>query len=325
MTGTHPTDDGAQEERRTSGDGGGTETETGAKRGERLPGVSRRRVLQTTAATAVGGAGLAGATGTASASGFTGCDDWLEAPAEFPEIDLTSSNPSAMNFDDLEDADELVVHVHGWLGLETSTEQAYTLETSLEESDYDASVVAASWSADTLNYWGAESETETAGRRLASWLRADRIDLEETTVRLVGHSLGGRCCLEALASLGDEATVDSVALVGTAADDDSVCTDGEFAYGVSTGADAVYNYHSENDDSVCYGYDVQSLSSGLGCAGSDCEGGWTTDDSGSVPDNYTDVDVTDDVDDHCDYLKPEVGCVPRLVADFESESESDAE
>lgn len=283
------------------------------------PAVNRRTLLRTTAATAVGGAGLAGATGSASASGVTGCDDWVDAPAEYPEIDLTDGNPTAMNVDDLENTDEVVVFVHGWLGLETSTDQAHTLERAFDETDYDGRVVAASWAADTLNYWKAEGTTETAGQRLASWLATGRIDLEETTVRLVGHSLGGRLCLEALTELGDDATVDSVALVGTAADEDSVCTDGEFAYGVETGADAVFNYHSENDDSVCYGYDVQSLSSGLGCGGADCSGGWVTDDSGTTPDNYTDVDVTDAVDDHCDYSKPEVGCVPQIVDDFESQ------
>ncbi|NUB90542.1 alpha/beta hydrolase [Haloterrigena sp. SYSU A121-1] len=294
------------------------ETDAAETDGTESTTTSRRRLLQTTAATAIGGAGLAGASGSASASGFTGCDDWLDAPAEYPEIDLTSSNPTATNVDDFGD-DPVVVFVHGWLGRETSTDQAYTLERAFEEAEYDGRVVAASWASDTLNYWKAEGTTETAGRRLASWLATDRIDLEETTVRLVGHSLGGRLCLEALAVLGDDATVDSVALVGAAADDDSVCTDGEFAYGIETGADAVFNYHSENDDSVCYGYEIQSLSSGLGCGGADCSGGWITDDSGTTPDDYTDVDVTATVADHCAYIKPEVGCVPQMVEDFESQ------
>ncbi|WP_440766886.1 alpha/beta hydrolase [Natronorubrum sp. DTA7] len=279
--------------------------------------VSRRRLLQSPAAIAVGGAGLAGASGSAAGSGFTGCDEWLDAPAEYPEIDLTRSNPSASNFESLEDETELVVSVHGWLGLETSTDQAYTLEQAFAENEYDTPVVAASWEADTRNYWRAESRTEMAGQRLASWLASDRANLEERTIRLVGHSLGGRLCLKTLTALDGEATGDTVALLGTAADDDSVCTDGEYAYGIDTGVEAVSNYHSENDDSVCYGYDLQSLSSGLGCGGSDCDGGWVTDDSGSVPDNYTDVDVTDAVDDHCDYTKPEVGCVPQIVAGFE--------
>lgn len=288
-------------------DGNGTES----------TGVSRRRLLRTTATASVGAGGLAGATGSASADGFSGCDDWPEAPAEYPEIDLTSANPSATNFDDLEDADELVVFVHGWRGLETSTDQAYTLQEALEANEYDAPVAAASWEADTFNYWRAERTTETAGKRLASWLVADRVDLEETTVRLVGHSLGGRVCLEAITALGGEGTVETVALVGTAADDDSVCTDGAYAYGIETGAEAVDNYHSENDDTVCHGYDVQSLSSGLGCGGADCSGGWLSDDTGSTPETYADVDVSETVDSHCDYVKPDVGCVPQLVERFE--------
>ncbi|GAB7018649.1 esterase/lipase family protein [Halostagnicola bangensis] len=279
--------------------------------------VSRRRILRTTAVTAVGSAGLAGITGSASATGFTGCEDWENAPAEYPEIDLTTGNPSAANFEDLEDESELVVFVHGWLGLETSTDQAYTLERALEENEYDAPVAAASWEADTRNYWRAESRTETAGQRLASWLESDRVDLDETTVRLVGHSLGGRACLETLTALGGEVVIETVTLVGTAADDDSVCTEGAYAYGIDASAEGVYNYHSENDDSVCYGYDLQSLSSGLGCGGADCSGGLLGDDSGSTLDNYTDVDVTDEVDDHCAYTKSGVGCVSQIVDDFE--------
>ena len=293
-------------ERHTRADGDDTNPAT----------VSRRRLLRTTAATAVGAGGLAGATGSASASEFTGCDDWTSAPAEYPEIDLTSGNPTASNADAIADADEVVIFVHGWLGLETRTDQAATLEGALEANDYDEPVVAASWEADTPNYWRAEGTTETAGDRLASWLEADRVDPEETTVRLVGHSLGGRVCLETLTAL-DDATVGTVTLVGTAADDDSVCTDGEYASGIDTSAEAVFNYHSEADDNVCYGYDIQSLSSGLGCGGADCSSGWITDASGTTPEHYTDVDVTDDVDDHCDYIKPDVGCVSQLRADFE--------
>ncbi|SDQ20508.1 alpha/beta hydrolase [Natronobacterium texcoconense] len=277
--------------------------------------VSRRHLLGSVAGASVGVAGLGAATDSASAAGFTGCDDWLDAPAEYPEIDLTSSNPTASNVDALEDEDEFAVYVHGWLGLETSTDQAYTLEQALEDEAYDAPVVAASWEADTLNYWRAEGRTETAGRRLASWL-STVADTEDATIRLVGHSLGGRVCLETLLALEDTA-VESVALLGTAADDDSVCTDGRYAYGIATSGADVYNYHSGDDDSVCYGYDVQSLSSGLGCGGADCTGSLFTDDQGTTPEEYTDVDVTDTVDDHCDYAKPDVGCVPRVVDDFE--------
>nr|WP_239639525.1 DUF726 domain-containing protein [Halobiforma nitratireducens] len=277
--------------------------------------MSRRHLLGSVAGASVGVAGLGAATDTTSATGFTGCDDWLDAPAAYPEIDLTRANPTASNVDPLEDEDEYVVYVHGWRGLETSTDQTHTLEQAFEDEGYDSPVVAAAWEADTVNYWRAESRTETAGRRLASWL-STVADAEVETIRLVGHSLGGRVCLETLRSLSDGA-VESVSLLGTAVDDDSVCTDGRYAYGIETAANEVYNYHSENDDSVCYGYDIQSLSSGLGCGGADCGDGWIGDDPGTTPNGYADVDVTDAVEDHCGYGKPDVGCVSRLVADFE--------
>ncbi|MDG5821134.1 alpha/beta fold hydrolase [Natronococcus sp. A-GB7] len=268
--------------------------------------VSRRQLLGATAGAAAGATGLGAASRPAAASELTGCDDWLEAPADYPEIDLTDSEPAAENLEGIDE--EFVVFVHGWLGLETSTDQANTLREALEANDYDQPVVAASWEADTRNYWRAENATETAGERLAAWLEDEA---DDATVHLVGHSLGGRACLETLAAL--ESRVETVSLLGTAADDDAVCTAGAYGCGIERGAEAVYNYHSENDASVCYGYDLQSFSSGLGCAGSDCGGGWFRSGS-SRPENYVDVDVTDDVGDHCAYAKPDVGCAD-LIAD----------
>ncbi|SFB67279.1 Alpha/beta hydrolase of unknown function [Halobiforma haloterrestris] len=319
-------------------------TDSETRSGDEPTTVSRRRLLGSAAGVTVGVGGIGANSRSASATDVTGCDDWLDAPAEYPEVDLTSGNPTASNLDGLEgvaenddDGDEgderseLVIYVHGWLGLETSTDQAHTLAQALADTDYDRPVVAASWSADTPNYWRAESAAETAGRRLASWLESDAVpgtggdndDESGPTIRLVGHSLGGRVCLETLLGLATDdgndgdGPLESVALLGTAVDDDSVCTNGRYAYGIDAAANEVFNYHSENDDSVCYGYDLQSLSSGLGCAGADCGDGWFGDDDGARPSNYTDVDVTDAVDDHCAYGKPDVGCVPRIVADFE--------
>ncbi len=268
--------------------------------------VSRRQLLGATAGAAAGATGLSAASRSASASELTGCDDWLEAPAEYPEIDLTDAEPTASNLEEI--GEEFVVFVHGWHGLETSTDQANTLREALEQNGFDQPVIAASWEADTRNYWRAENTTETAGGRLAAWLENEA---DDATVHLVGHSLGGRACLETLAAL--ESRVETASLLGTAADDDAVCTAGAYGCGIERAADAVYNYHSENDASVCYGYDLQSFSSGLGCAGSDCGGGWFRSGS-SLPQNYVDVDVTDEVGDHCAYAKPDVGCAD-LIAD----------
>ncbi|AGB36125.1 esterase/lipase family protein [Natronococcus occultus] len=266
--------------------------------------VSRRQLLGATAGATAGVAGVGAVSDPAAASDRVGCDDWLEAPADYPEIDLTDAEPTASNLEEI--GEEFVVFVHGWHGRETSTDQAATLREALDQNGYDRPVLAATWAADTYNYWRAERTTETVGERLAAWLE----DVPDATVHLVGHSLGGRACLETLAVL--ETRVETVSLLGTAADDDAVCTAGAYGRGIEHGADAVYNYHSEDDASVCYGYDLQSFASGLGCAGSDCGGGWFRSGS-SCPANYTDVDVTGEVGDHCAYTKPDVGCVDRIA------------
>jgi len=51
--------------------------------------VSRRRLLGSMAGAGVGASGVGLGAESASATDFTGCDDWLEAPAAVPEVDLT--------------------------------------------------------------------------------------------------------------------------------------------------------------------------------------------------------------------------------------------
>ena len=86
--------------------------------------VTRRRLLGSMAGAGVGASGVGLGAESASATDFTGCDDWLEAPAAVPEVDLTDEEPTTSNLEPIEDADEIVVYVHGWLGLESSTDQA---------------------------------------------------------------------------------------------------------------------------------------------------------------------------------------------------------
>ncbi|WP_256527461.1 hypothetical protein [Natrinema marinum] len=37
---------------------------------------------------------------------------------------------------------------------------------------------------------------------------------------------------------------------------------------------------------------------------------------GSTPTNFTEYDVTDDIDAHGEYFQPVVGCVPAVVKPF---------
>jgi hypothetical protein len=53
------------------------------------------------------------------------------------------------------------------------------------------------------------------------------------------------------------------------------------------------------------------MTEAVGGVGAECDGGWF--DEGSTPDTYTDVDVSESVLNHCDYFRPDVGCVPQMV------------
>lgn len=122
------------------------------------------------------------------------------------------------------------------------------------------------------------------------------------------HSNLTRRRLLGAATLDGDRVLENVSLIGGAVDPDSVCKGAEYGDGIANSAEAVYDYHSENDEVVC---DVHALSegtSGIGCVGSECDG--------NAPANFTDVDVTDSVDAHCNYGKPDIGCVPEIVSNF---------
>ncbi|SEQ96361.1 alpha/beta hydrolase [Natrinema salaciae] len=273
---------------------------------------TRRRVLRVTSAATVGAVGLAAGSGTASAGELKECKNWPAAPHGYPTIDLTRNDPDPWGLNE----EEICIFAHGWKGREESDDQAYALDLALQQAGYDEPVIVASWASDTLNFWGAEDNADDAGVRLGRWLREEVQADASTTIRLVGHSLGARVTLGALAELGGDVVLETVSLVGAAVEDDSVCDDGRYADGIRDSADEVYSYRSEDDFTVCTIYDFSTIDSGLGCDGADCDGWWS---SGSTPDNYHDVDVTNSVPGHCKYFQPDqpIGCMDRLVDDFE--------
>lgn len=282
--------------------------------------MNRRRVLRgaTVTATGLGGIGVAAGRTSATTDSVTGSlfvgncpGPWESAPEGYPTIDLTADDPEAGGAFPT-DADELAIYVHGFLEEFSggSRDQAYTLQTAFEENGYEEPAVAAFWDSNTPLFPEAQRRAEVAGRRLATFLE-ESLD-GETTVRLVGHSLGSQVSLEALTCL-DETVLDSVALLGAAVDPDTVCDGDEYAAGISGAAAEVHSYHSRNDAIVCGAYAASEATPGLGCAGSEC-GGFLSD--GSTPDEYEDIDVTDDVAAHCDYLKPDDGCIPRVIENF---------
>lgn len=244
--------------------------------------------------------------------------DW---PTELGRrIDL--SGETAVESGEIPGSGTLVVYVHGFLGQGrldignvSGAHQAAALAAALDiecsARDRDCpTVVAGMWDSSTT--WSrAKERSNRAGRILAEWLRA-----QDQSIHLVGHSLGGRVVLEALENdPGD--CLDSVALFGAAVDPDAVCH--EYFAGIEALDGPVYNYHSENDQIVCRLYRVGEISAGLGCRGSDCRGGLLRS-SGRLPSNFTDVDVSAQVQAHLDYYKPAEyttagNCVGEFVDD----------
>lgn len=282
------------------------------KRSDDRSALNRRSVLKAASAAAAGATGLAGTAGAipTGPSFFGECEDgWKHASIDYPVIDLRTPEPTPRgNFPT--GADEILIYVHGWLEkfAHGGRSQAYTLETALQQNGYDKPTVAAIWNSNQPAWPVAKRNADTAGNRLASWLDDYLDQYPNTTVKTVDHSLGTRVILEALATLGGAEVLDNVSTIGGAVDPDTVCSGTRYADGISSSAAEVYNYHSTKDTVVCDNYALAEGTPGIGCAGSDC--------GGDVPSNFSNVDVSDSVKAHCDYGRPDVGCVPEIVSNF---------
>lgn len=202
-------------------------------------------------------------------------------------VDLRESTP-----DPLPAEDELLVFAHGWLATYGARGQATDLAAGLQEADHEVdATVAIQWDAMTLNFAGATRRAHEAGADIAALIETYQDDVGGT-IRLVGHSLGGRVVLETLTTLSEGYSVDTVAPMGAAADGSTVTEGGRWYDGVAENADAVRNYHSEDDSTVGSAYGGWS-DTALGAEG--------VPDASATPDTYTDVDLTHAVDSHTDF------------------------
>ncbi|WP_049927660.1 esterase/lipase family protein [Halopiger goleimassiliensis] len=269
--------------------------------------TTRRTMLKATGTTAVAATGLTAVTGSASAQ-------W------FGDVDVIEVEEGLFGWsadDDLPVADELYVFIHGWFGDTTVQSQAEDVLDSLEAGGYEPDeAVALEWPATTFNFPGAESDTEDVGEVTAE-LAEDFYDSGGGNIRLVGHSLGGRCVLWAADKIGSSYEIDTIAPLGAAADGDMVCDglfgSGEWYDGIVEGAGVVRNYHSNNDSTVGSAYGGIG-GAALGNDGSGCPG--------DTPDNYVDVDVTDSVSSHLGFLGDDV-VGENLAQNLDSTEEGD--
>lgn len=272
--------------------------------GNRTRVMDRRSVLRGALAS---GAALTGLTAFAGSASAGSCLELTasDAPDDFPMVEDGETRG-----DFPQGADELVIFVHGWfeeLGGD-AIGQAYTTKLALDDTDYDGQVAGFEYDGNDPWWWSAKDDAERDGRAFADWLRDYQSDNPDTDVRLVAHSLGSRAslaCLDELQQTDDAVT--SLSLLGAAVDADSVTSGGTWEDAVRDGADDVYNFHSDDDAILEYIYTIGEF-------GDQALGEESAD--GDPPDNYQDVDVTDQIDDHCEYFQPDIGCMDQVVEEF---------
>ncbi|WP_226479529.1 alpha/beta hydrolase [Natrinema amylolyticum] len=258
-----------------------------AENGDSTTPVSRRRLLGSTAATVVASVGLSVASGSVAAD-----TDGIA------ELDFRDGVPDVT--DAPQDETEVVFKIHGYTSSSASVERAATFRETARTVGYDESVTAVTWDDSGLPTTAVQSARDT-GQLFAAWL-ADYTDANpSTTIRILGHSMGGIVQMETLAAIDGEFTVATADGIGSFEASDAPCEDGPFFDAIQASADAVHNYYSTNDG-------VARLGSGP----ADC-GGWFSD--GTTPDNYIDVDVSDSVSDHSAY-RAETGCVSAIVDNY---------
>jgi len=274
-------------------------------------GLTRRRLL-----VAGGGvAALAGGGGLYVTRALDGDFGDETAPDDHPTIttrgrvdpetsDAVAVTPTVEGSWD--DSDELFVFVHGFdTDDPTARDQAYTTQLGLDELR-PAPVAAYSWDSD-VDWEPAKALADANAQVLADWL--GEWDSEDgRAVHLIGYSLGARVCLETLRVLTDDSqqeVVESVSLLGGAVPHDSVETGGRYGEAIAAVDAPVSNFHSSNDRVLSWVYRLSDRTRAVGQQG--------IADPEATPDGYTDVDVTDSVDDHFSYFQPDEGCLPQLV------------
>jgi hypothetical protein len=271
-------------------------------------------------------------TGTATAGGKGGGNDDLDAPQDFPGVstrdhfginwyggvELLEGEQSydyRGDWEQYDDGDELLLFVHGWQADDDEDDDidgGYTAAQALAEQGYDGTAAVYTWDADKgtgidQGWYEAEAIARRNGPKLANFV-TDWNAADGRPVRIVAHSLGAQVVcstMEDLRSWGEEDAVQDVVLLGGAADDDDCALDGDWGPGLEYAAESVLNCYKTDDSVLEWAYSLGEWNTAVGEEGVE----------GTAPDNWTGVDVTDDVPDHYSYpeLKEDGGCMDVVV------------
>jgi len=181
---------------------------------------------------------------------------------------------------------------------------------SLERAGYDGPSVVFEWPSDDPAYlWLVTAEkARRAGRKFGQFLQDYRRQNPETTIRVVGFSLGSTVALSAGGSLHDrgwDGEVDQLALLGAATGDEELSLDGEYGPGCRAVYGEVDSFYKTDDSTLSRQFAIVERNGALGTAGIE----------GPPPENYEEHQV-DWVDGHDLYWSYERGCIRSVVAEW---------
>ncbi|WP_155119940.1 DUF726 domain-containing protein [Haloarcula rubripromontorii] len=296
-----------------------------------LDGQTRRSFLKASTG-AVASVATLGASGSVRGGKYGGDDGEYTAPAGFPLVStreqFTDNAKLKSEYTETEyetvgdwessqggDDSELVIFVHGWsLGETDARNAAYTCQIGLEKNEYDQFTVGFTWDADKgdgIGWNEGVAIAEQNGPKLAQWV-IDHNDGGGLPVRIIGHSLGAKVAVEAMASLherGREDAVTSVTLLGGAIGESVVEVDEAYGEPIEYATTSFNNFHKDDDAVLGIAFSAAEWTEAVGEKG--------VQSPEDAPENYTDYDVTTTVADHNSYYEPGEGCLPAVVETFQ--------
>lgn len=282
---------------------------------------------------AIGGAGATavGVSGLSQpvAAGKSGDCDPDETPSAiytgdhvdttwYGSVHITSGN-STTNYETIgdplpESPDELVIHCHGWRNDDDCGKaRINTTARSFETEGYDGVVTGLVWDA-SYAWWNAKEIADINGSKLATFLIDYKDENPETTLRLLGHSLGARVVAETICELDRRGVYDvltTAIFLGGAIENHSVAVTGRYGPAIENVVQHAENFWMDDDTVLDWAFTTYEFSRAIGNDGCD----------GTPPVNYTDHHIQ--LDDHSDYYKPGVGVIGEAAATFEEEQEGD--
>jgi len=211
--------------------------------------------------------------------------------------------------------DELVVYVHGWRQSKEDVAFRFPKQiAAMRTAGIDATLANFSWPSNQgrYNWWAAADAADENGPMLASFLREFKRRSPQTTVRVLGFSLGARVLPKAMITLDEwnwNDSVDTLTFLGGAVPEEVVSMEGRAGPAIERQADEVFNFVKRDDRTVRYGFGFAEVSRGLGVYGV----------GGTKPNNYTEIDITEESTTHNNLWNVDTGVMNRIAAAWNEE------